>query len=68
MLGTNSKGPKYEVRGTDKFIYKDNPKYKFGTNVRNTLNTGMKYPYYENFDTEVHFPITPQLTFIVLPT
>lgn len=40
FLGKNSAGPNYEVRGTDKYSYKILPKWKIGTEIRNTLNTG----------------------------
>lgn len=44
--GKNSPGPAYEVRGTDTFTYKNPPKWKIGTDPRNTLGTGPKHDFY----------------------
>jgi len=50
FLGTTSQGPKYEVRGTDKYYYKQEPTHSFGKSVRNTLDTGAKHAFYNRKD------------------
>jgi len=52
FLGRTSSGPKYEVRGTDKYYYKEDPKWSFSKHARNTLETGAKYAYYFRDDDE----------------
>jgi len=50
-LGKTSPGPKYE-NVTDEFDYIVPPKWKFGTNDRNTLDTKAKYEYYFRKETD----------------
>jgi len=57
FLGKTSQGPNYEVRGSDKYYYRDPPKWSFSQDVRNTLNTGAKYAYYHRPDSDFD-PIT----------
>jgi len=52
FVGKTSPGPNYEVRHTDKYYYKDDPKWSFGKQVRNTLNTGPKHAYYTRQDVD----------------
>ena len=47
------KGPAYHV--TDKYYYKTDPRWRFGTQVRNTLDTKAKYEHYFRKDIDVHF-------------
>jgi len=57
FVGKTSPGPNYEVRHTDKYYYQDDPKWSFGKQVRNTLNTGPKHAYYTRQDVDFD-PIT----------
>jgi len=57
FLGKTSPGPNYEVRHTDKYYYKDEPKWSFAKQVRNTLDTGAKHAYYSRPDDDFD-PIT----------
>jgi len=52
FLGKTSPGPNYEVRHTDKYYYKNEPNWTFGSAARNTLNTGAKYAYYHRQDVD----------------
>jgi len=52
FMGTTSPGPNYAVRGTDKYYYNEDPKFSFGKQVRNTLNTGPKHAYYTRQDVD----------------
>jgi len=52
FIGKTSPGPNYEVRHTDKYYYIDDPKWSFGKQVRNTLNTGAKHAYYTRQDVD----------------
>jgi hypothetical protein len=61
FVGKTSPGPNYEVRHTDKYYYKDDPKWSFGKDVRNTLNTGAKHAYYTRQDIDFD-PITADNT------
>jgi hypothetical protein len=47
------KGPAYHV--TDKFTYNTDPKWGFGTQARNTLDTKAKYEHYFRKDIDVKF-------------
>ena len=52
--GKASPGPVYNVRGGDQFYYKKDADTKFGTDARNTLNTGAKFDYYQRKDVDVN--------------
>lgn len=52
FVGTTSPGPNYEVRHTDVYYYQEDPKWSFGKQVRNTLNTGAKHAYYARQDVD----------------
>jgi len=52
FLGKTSPGPNYEVRHTDKYYYTNDPTWTFGGEVRNTLNTGAKFAYYNRKDVD----------------
>lgn len=52
FIGKTSPGPNYEVRHTDKYYYTEDPKWSFGKQVRNTLNTGPKHAYYTRQDVD----------------
>ncbi|KRX04808.1 hypothetical protein PPERSA_06442 [Pseudocohnilembus persalinus] len=53
--GKQSPGPLvYNVRGTDNFTYSKPPNWKIGTEVRNTLNTGAKFDFYNRQDVDYH--------------
>jgi hypothetical protein len=57
FLGKTSAGPNYEVRHTDKYYYNEDPKWSFGQDKRNTLNTGQKHAHYNRMDVDFD-PIT----------
>ena len=44
FVGKKAPGPNYDV--TDKYTYLKDPEWKFGTDPRNTLNTGPKFDHY----------------------
>eukprot|EP00828_Plagiopyla_frontata_P008124 TRINITY_DN1398_c0_g1_i2.p1 TRINITY_DN1398_c0_g1~~TRINITY_DN1398_c0_g1_i2.p1 ORF type:complete len:332 (-),score=26.75 TRINITY_DN1398_c0_g1_i2:79-945(-) len=44
LTGKTGPGPNYDV--TDKYSYIKAPEYKFGTNPKNTLDTGPKFDHY----------------------
>jgi len=50
FIGKTSQGCNYEVRHTDRFYYKNDPNWTFGSAARNTLDTGAKYAYYHRQD------------------
>jgi hypothetical protein len=52
FVGKTSPGPNYEVRHTDKYYYKDEPKWSFSKDTRNTLNTGPKHAHYNRQDVD----------------
>ncbi|EGR33575.1 hypothetical protein IMG5_048920 [Ichthyophthirius multifiliis] len=52
--GKTSPGPAYNIRGSDTFIFKNNPEWVIGTQQRNTLNTGAKYDYYLRQDKDFY--------------
>jgi len=52
FVGKTSPGPNYEVRHTDVFYYQEDPKWSFGKQVRNTLDTGPKHAYYNRQDVD----------------
>ena len=52
FAGKYSPGPIYQVAGTDKFTYNIDGQTKFGTNPRNTLDTGAKYDHYLRKDVD----------------
>jgi len=52
FVGKTSPGPNYEVRHTDKYYFNDDPKWSFGKEFRNTLNTGAKHAYYNRQDVD----------------
>jgi len=52
FVGKTSPGPNYEVRHTDKYYYNEDPRWSFGKQVRNTLNTGPKHAYYTRQDVD----------------
>jgi len=57
FVGTISPGPNYEVSKMDKFYYNEDPKWTFGMDKRNTLNTGQKHAHYNRQDVDFD-PIT----------
>jgi len=57
FVGKTSPGPNYEVRHTDKYYYKDEPKWSFAKEMRNTLNTGAKHAHYNRQDVDFD-PVT----------
>ncbi|CAD8075831.1 unnamed protein product [Paramecium primaurelia] len=52
FAGKGSPGPVYNVRGGDQFYYTKDANTKFGTDPRNTLNTGAKFDYYQRKDVD----------------
>ncbi|EGR29290.1 hypothetical protein IMG5_159370 [Ichthyophthirius multifiliis] len=52
FAGKSSPGPAYDVRGMDYFTYKNEPAWRIGTQVRNTLNTGSKHDFYLRKDVD----------------
>jgi hypothetical protein len=46
FFGKTSPGPNYEVRDTDKFYYKDEPKWSFSKTAKNCLDIAPKHAYY----------------------
>ncbi|EAS00318.1 sperm-tail PG-rich repeat protein (macronuclear) [Tetrahymena thermophila SB210] len=52
FAGKSSPGPAYDVRDTDYFTYQKAPKWKIGSEVRNTLNTGSKHDFYLRKDVD----------------
>jgi len=61
FLGKTSPGPNYEVRHTDKYYFSNDPTWTFGGEIRNTLNTGAKFAYYNRKDVDFD-PLTSDNT------